>query len=162
MLRKNRFVNPRGFTIPELLLSSIIMVFVFTATIISYIMLDRMWKEDLSLSELGRDTTIAVEKMTRGGRANEGLEAAKDITLPVTGASADRVDYKDLNDISRAFYYTSAKIYTEAGSSILANVESAVFSHNVNDTVGIDLVTSKRVVNKDIKFRLQTSIKPRN
>ena len=162
MSQKNRFINPRGFTIPELLVSSIIMTFVFTATVISYIMLDSMWKDDLTLSELARETTIAVEKVTRGTQANGGLQAAKGIVLPLGGASADRVDYKDMNDVSQTFYLSNAKIYTGAGSSILSNVQSAAFSNNTNDTIAIDIVASKHVVNRDIAFHLQTSVKPRN
>lgn len=147
---------------PELLVSSIIMIFVFTATVIAYIMLDSMWRDDLTLSELARETTIAVEKLTRGTQANGGLLAAKDIVLPLEGASANRVDYKDMNDVSRTFYLSDAKIYTGTGSSILSNVQSTAFDNNTNKTVKIDIVTSRHIVNRDITFHLETSVKPRN
>ncbi len=88
-----------GFTLPELLLSSVIMGFIFSATVISYMMLERIWKEDIVLCELARDTNIALEKIIRGESANSGLQAAKTVTVP----KPDTVQYTALNDASRTF-----------------------------------------------------------
>lgn len=154
MLLMNR--PPRAFTLPELLLSSMIMGFIFTATVISYMMLERMWKEGLVLCELARDTNIALEKIIRGEDANSGLQAAKAVSVP----QSDTVQYKDLNDLSKTFYYSNNKIYS-GGGCLLSNVSSASFT-DLGKIIQIDLTTHKYVVGKEIKFRVQTKVKPRN
>lgn len=155
MSRKDRFVQ--AFTLPELLLSSVIMGFIFTATIISYMMLDRMWKEDLTLGDLARDTNIAVEKMVRGDRPNEGLQAAKAVSTP----QSTTVEYTDLNDVSRMFYYSNNGIYTESGKCILSNVKSVAFSASASG-LEIDVTTHKYVVDKEINFSLEAKVASRN
>ena len=154
--------NLHGFTIFELMVSSIIIIFIFTATISTYIMLDKIWHEDLVLNDLMRSANIALEYIIRGVHGNEGLEAARAVTAPLEGLSSDTVQYTDYNNTSRSFYYSNNSIYASGGKLILANVVSAAF-YNVDNTIlQIDLVTHKYVVNKEIKFHLQTKVKRRN
>lgn len=137
------------------------MGFIFIATINSYLMLDRMWHEDLVSNELMRDTNIALEKIIRGVRGNEGIEAAKDITSPLEGISSNTVQYVDYNDTPKSFYYSDGEVYA-GGESILANAVSAAF-YNIDDALlQIDLVAHKYILNKEIRFHLQTKVKWRN
>ena len=152
----------RGFTVFELMVSSIIIVFIFTATITTYIMLDKIWQEDLVLTDLMRSTNIALEQIIRGVRGNEGLEAAKAVTAPLEGLSSNIVQYTDYNNTSRSFYYSNNSIYASGGKVILSNVVSAAFYNIDNIILQIDLVTHRYVVNKEIRYHLQTRVKRRN
>lgn len=151
-----------GFTVTELMLSSIIIGFIFIATVTTYIMLDRIWKEDLVLNDLMREANIALEKIIRGVHGNEGLEAARAVTSPLEGLSSDTVQFTDYNNTSRSFYHSDNKIYAAGGESILADAASAVFYNIDNSIMQIDLVTHRYVVNKEIKYHLQARVKRRN
>ncbi len=161
MSQRNSPGNRHGFTLSELLLNTLILGFVFTATLILYMMLDRMWKEDLALSELSQSSSIAFEKMIRGTLANEGLQAARSITAPQSGMSSDAVEYKDINDLTKRFYYSNGKIYPASGTPILSEVSSIAFS-KVGNILQLDLSTHRYITNKEIKFHIQTKVKPRN
>lgn len=142
------------------MLSSVIIGFIFIGAVITYTMLEKIWKEDLVLNELVRDTDIALEKMLRGPHGHDGLEEAKFTSVP----QSDRVEYTDIDDatgLTRRFYYSNGAIYNEAGESILSDVSLAAFS-KVNNVITIDLMTHRYVVNKEIKFHLQTKVRPRN
>lgn len=152
--------NPRGFTLVELMLSSIIIGLIFASVVATYIMLEKIWREDLVSSELVREADIAVEKMIRGPSGHDGLEEAKSASVP----QPDRVEYTDIDDAvgyTRRFYYSNGAIYNEAGKVILSDVSLVAFS-KVNNVITIDLMTHRYVVNKEIKFHLQTKVKPRN
>lgn len=158
--------NIRGFTLPEVLASVVIMIFVFFTTVALYIMLDRMWRSNFALNELTSNTGIAAEKIIRGyvrkdGVQQPGVEEAKGISQPAEGSSSNILEYKDLNDQTRNFHYSLGKIYTESDDVLLSNVESAVFS-NMGDTVKIEINTNKNLGYKDIRLHLETNIKPRN
>ena len=124
---------------------------------IAYMIIDRMWKEDLVLGELTRQTSTAVEKMIRGVVGNAGLEASKSVSVP----QSDRVDYTDMNDASRSFYYSNGALYSESGGVVLSNVISAAFALSGN-ILQIDLTTHRYVINKEIKFHIQTKATHRN
>ena len=152
-----------GFTLPEVLLSSIITVFIFTATIISYMSFSKLWKEDDATAGLARGVFIAIEKMERGLGGNNGVREAKLIMTPQEGLSSDMVEYKDLSDQIRKFYYSGNRIYSEASATnpILSDVESVTFS-NTNKMIRIDLLSAKNLGYKTVKLRVVTDVKHRN
>lgn len=161
MLRRYRLKSSSGFTIPELVLSSTVMVFIFSATLTLYIMASQVWREDLALNGLSRDANIAIERMVRGRPGNTGLQAAKSITSPAVGVSADSVNYTDANDAARSFYYSAGNIYTESGDSILSDVVSVAFS-NMDHMLRIEFTVHKYVVDKEIRLSLRTQVTYRN
>ncbi len=161
MLRKNNRPHARGFTLPELLVGTLIFGMVAAAAVTTYVMLNRMWKEDLVLNELSRDASIAIEKMIRGRPVNTGLIGARSVESPLSGASGDSIDYTDMNGVSRRFYYSGSSIYSESGSSIAADVDSVIF-YNINHAVRIDLIVHRYVVSKEIRFSMQTQVTLRN
>ncbi len=161
MSLKNNRHNHRGFTLPEILMGAVIFGFVSIVAVTTYVTLNQMWKNDLTLNELSHNANIAVEKMFRGRPANTGLYAAQSVGSPLLGASGDSVNYTDMNGVPRRFYYSGGSIYSESGSLIAADVASVTF-YNINHTVRIYLVMHKYVVNKEIRFSMETLVSPRN
>lgn len=146
---------------PEILLGSIIFGIAITAAITLYVMIDQIWSEDLALNELSRSANIAIERIVHGRPANTGLAASQSVSSPATGYSANSIDYNDINDIPRRFYYSGGRIYNEGGQSIISNVSSVNFS-NIDHVIKIDLVLHKYVVKKEIKLSVTTEVSPRN
>lgn len=161
MSRKNNRLNSRGFSLPELLVGVLIFSMVAVVALAIYVMLNRMWKEDLVLNKLSRDANIAIEKMIRGRPANTGLMAAQSVELPLTGGSGNSINYTDMNGVSRRFYYSGGSIYSESGSSMAVDVDSVTF-YNINHAVRINLVMHKYVVSKEVRFSIQTQVTLRN
>ena len=161
MLQKNKRRNSAGFTLLELLVGTIVFGLIAIMTVTTYLMLNRMWKEDLALSELSHKANIALEVISSGRPANTGLMAARSIDLPVVGASGDSVNYTDVNNVPRRFYYSGGNIRTESGSSILSDVKSVLFS-DIDHMLRIDLTMHKYVGNREIVFSVETQVSPRN
>ncbi len=161
MSQKNNSSSLRGFSLPELLVGAIIFGMVAAIATSAYVMLNRMWKEDVVLNDLSHNANIAIEKMIRGRPANTGLMAAKSVELPLVGESGNSVNYTDMIGVSRRFYYTNGSIKTESGSTIAADVGSVTF-YNFSHRVRIDLVMHKYVVSREIRFSMQTQVTLRN
>jgi len=153
--------SSRSFTLLELLIGAIVFGLVAIVTVYSYTMINRMWKEDLALNELSHNANIALEKMSRGAAANTGLMAASSVESPALGASSDSVNYTDMNNVARRFYYSGGNIRTESESLIVSNVTSVTFS-NIDHMIRINLILHKHVVDKEIVFSVQTRVSPRN
>ena len=158
----------RAFTISELLVGLVIFASVVAIVISIYAMIGQMWKENLAMNELSLSANVAIESMIHGKSANTGLLAAKSISAPLAGSSANSVDYIDALDYSRRFYYSAGKIYAEDDSPIISNIDEAaiasnnIFSNIEDRTIRIVLPLKKSVGKKEIKLRVETKVSPRN
>ena len=146
---------------PELLLGLIVAGIGIAATVAAYVTLSQSWRDDLVTNELSRSANIAIERMLHGVTENTGLLAAKSILSPATGATGNFVTYEDLNGATRRFYYSGGKIYTESGSEILSNIDTAAFYNNGQALV-ITLALQKASGSKEINLLVETQVSPRN
>jgi len=162
MLRNSNAFGPRGFTITELLISAGIWLFLVLAVVSAYVMLNQIWKEDLTLNELSRNANVAVEKMIRGSPLNTGLAAATAISAPAAGSAADDISYTDLSGTSRRFYYSTNSIYNISGAAIVSDVGSVTFTNVQDSIIIIDLKLFRYVGNKAIRFSISTQVSLKN
>ena len=168
MSQKNKRRKFRAFTIPEMLLGVIIFALAVTAAVNIYTMISQLWKENLVTNELSLSANIAIERMVHGKSANTGLLAAKRISAPLLGISANSVDYIDAFDVSRRFYYSGGKIYAEDDKPIISNIDEAaialsnIFFNIDNRMVRIVLALKKSVGRKEIKLCVETKVSLRN
>ena len=146
---------------PEMLLGMVIAGMGIAATIITYVAVSQMWKDDLVMNELSRNANIAIERMFHGIPGNTGLLAAKEISSPAVGITANNVTYIDLNSTSRRFYYSGGKICTESGNAIISDVDSVAFSYN-GKTFLIRLALHKASGSKEVNLMVETQVSPRN
>jgi len=68
-----RHKNNFGFTLIEVLVASMVSIFVFSSVISTYIMIQKFWRGGSTQIELQRDARLAVDKIVRKVRG--GLEA---------------------------------------------------------------------------------------
>jgi len=171
MSQRDKARESRAFTIPELLLGVIIFTLVVTVAVNAYATISQLWKESLVMNELSLSANIAIERMIHGNSANTGLVAAKNISAPVLGFSANSVDYTDNTTtlgIPRRFYHSGGKIYTEDGKSIISNIDEAAIASsniffNIDDrVVRITLALKKKAGSKEVKLRVETKVSLRN
>ncbi len=156
--------NRAAFTLSEMLLSASLMLLLAGSTMILYITLNRVWTESITITNLSRDAAIAMERMVKGMDGNDGIREAKTISSPAAGAAADQsISFVDVNGVSRVFYLDTADntIKSESGDVLTHDAESASFT-NSGDYIQIDLSTCKNISGKDVRFLIQTKIKPRN
>lgn len=66
--------NNAGYTLIELLVASMISLFVFSSVISTYIMVQRFWRGGSTQIEIQRDARIAMDKIVR--KVRSGLEAS--------------------------------------------------------------------------------------
>ncbi len=68
-----RHKNNSGYTLIELLVASMISIFVFSSVISTYVMIQKFWRGGSTQIELQRDARIAMDKIVR--KVRSGLEA---------------------------------------------------------------------------------------
>ena len=143
------------------MVGAIVFSMVAAVAVSTYVMMNRMWKEDVVLNMLSRDANIAIEKMVRGRPSNSGIIGAQSVESPLSGASGNSINYTDMNGVSRRFYYSSGSILSESGTAIATNVNAVTF-YNIDNMIRIDLAMHKYVVSKEIRFSIETQVSPRN
>ena len=155
---------------PEMLIGLIVAGLAITVTLNAYVMVSQMWKDDLVMNELSRNANIGIEKMLHGaaGSLNSGLLAAKSISSPVNGVTANSVSYVDSNDVSRIFYCSGGRIYAAegvlptGGIVMLSDVVSVTPFSRSDPTVWIRLALRKASGSKWINLSVETRVSPRN
>jgi prepilin-type N-terminal cleavage/methylation domain-containing protein len=168
MSRKNKRRKFQAFTIPELLVGVTIFAMIVMVAINAYATISQLWKESLVMNELSLGANTAIERMVHGKSANAGLLAAKSISAPAIGLSANSVDYTDALDVSRRFYHSEGKIYEEDGRSIISDIDQASIAAsniflNVDDRmIRIVLALKKTAGRKEVKLRVETKVSLRN
>lgn len=155
--------NRRAFSLPEVMVSAVLTILVAGSSLVLYMMISKVWNEDLTQTDVSRGASVAVEKMVRGADGNDGIREAKSITSPIEGASGTYITFTDMNDSARQFYFDSgtSTVKDESGSILASNVKSLYFT-NSGECIQIDLSARKYILGKEIGFSIQTKVKPRN
>lgn len=166
--------NP-GFTLPEILSASLIVLLIFVALMSFYSLAQAVWIEGNARASLQRQARIAMEAMVRGVDGASGIREAGNVAI---GAGDTAINFTDLSLNTRTFYFSpgqDADVSTIADNQIIYTNESAVdraitesnvktltFSQPSADSVEITLSMEDTVKDKVINVDLATRIKLRN
>ena len=85
-------MSKKGFTITEVLIAIVILVFAIAGTLNVYIMSYASWQESIARASLQRTGSITMEKIVRGVRApleskKNGIREAESFTISLDGDS---------------------------------------------------------------------------
>ena len=119
-------LTKKGFTLPELLITAVIMALIVVGSFAIYLTSYTSWRRSTVAISLQRDANMAMEKMVRGerdagGTKNNGIREAGSFTIPGTSVIRFRsgIDGKE-----RSFYLSDGQLMydpdvTSAGSEII-------------------------------------------
>ncbi len=111
----------RGFTLPEILIASSIMILLSTGVITFYVMLKKSWLKTTVAMTASLKATSAIEWMVHGKNPVMGLREAIGDTASVTNSASGWTLYFNTNRWVR--YSNVSQTLTEsAGSTLCGNV----------------------------------------
>ena len=157
-----------GFSLIEILTSTVITMLVIGGALAIYIMSITAWKEGGVQTALQRQASIAMEKMVRGVEGRHGIREASN---PVERYSSNtEIRYTSgIDNVTRRFYLSSGEIWYDpdtspgGGERIAENVTGLTFPvSGSSDIVIIDLNMGKQVKDKMISIDLSTQVTLRN
>ena len=99
--------NKRAFTIVEVLVSSFIILTIFTSTVIASIFLKKAYDTWIVEVNAQQDCNLIISKVIRGnseGGNLVGLRSAKSFTLPVVTPAGSRIDYIGKDGNTRSYF----------------------------------------------------------
>ena len=164
----------KGFTIIEVLTVVVIMGLVISGVAAIYLMGITAWKEGGVQIGLQREASIAMEKMVRGVYGTDGIRQAEQIAVSSTSILVNFVGAGGI----RSFYF-SPGLDNDADTPednqlryidesyidkaiIESNVRTLTFEYLSNDTVEVDLIMERQVLDRTIKVGLVTKVGLRN
>ena len=176
--------NCKGFTLPEILTSAVIMSFIFMAIVSFYVLAQTVWVEGNINAEMQRDARAAMEKMVRGENGHYGIRSgiAGTFNLISTDSLEVDVDKNSPKTPEEAADDTTIKIYRSANQIIFdpdtsTGGDEKIISENVrtlptglifeipvgsNSLVKITVITQDEIRGKTINAELFSQVRLRN
>jgi prepilin-type N-terminal cleavage/methylation domain-containing protein len=172
-----------GFTLPEVLVSSMILVIIVSSTTIVYLMSQYAWQEGSVQTLLEMKASSVMEKMIRGAGSIYGIREAKAINTPgvTPPGPGPRLRYTHTSGINREFFLNSNEIMYDPNVATFGG-ETAIYDPNPDESpsvtanystqlqferlttqrVRITLVLGQRVRSKWIYVPVSTDVTIRN
>jgi len=157
----------RGLTIIEFLIATAVMLLVVAGTLMVYLMSSTVLKESYAQIELQQKSGMAMEKMLRGPRGENGIREAQSVSI--TGGTA--IEYTDgVDGVTRSFTLNGTNIEFDSDTSSGTNplevitdyVDSLSFTEPVSGVVKIDLGLLEDIGDKNISVNLSSQVTLRN
>jgi len=162
-------MREKGFSLIEVLLAPLILVFVVGGTMVIYMMSITTWKEATTQITLQRNASITMEKMVRGVAGVGGIREAVSATL----VNANTIRYVDnTSSNERSFYLSDGQVFYDPDTTIANDEFSIVYDVRTNPAglvfaINSDLITISLGLEDDVRdtvinVDLSTKIKMRN
>jgi len=163
--------NKKGFTLPEVLMVSVVLILVLTATTSIYMMMSQYVKKTIVQASLQSEARVAIEKMARNTREASAVTCSVSgdmLTLDFTAGRVGLVgsdwneEYILTGGEIRHFPDTTQLDYTVIAENVNLDAGDQLFFDAGNGLVTIDLKMTSTVFNTQQKVHLATIVKKRN
>ncbi|MFA5500722.1 MAG: hypothetical protein WC404_06555 [Candidatus Omnitrophota bacterium] len=174
---RNILAERRAHTMAELLVASVVIVILFTATLGAFVLTKNVYSGNIAAYNLQRDVDGLLARITRGIQeqgSSYGLRSGVSYTIPAASPASSRIDFKGVDDLTRSYFlsnntvvYSSPTqspaqqvIYTPPPSSTItlgfANVSVD------QQVVYIYIAVSQQIGNRTIVGSIATNVNLRN
>lgn len=167
----------RGHTMTELLVASVLIVILFTATLGAFVLAKNIYSDNIANYNLQREVDTLLARMIRGERESTGIfgiRSAVSFDIPASTPAGSRLDYKGTDTLVRSYYLNNNTIVYNsptqnpaqqviyrppANSTITLNFASASVDQQV---VYVYIAVSQQIANKTAVGSIATNINLRN
>jgi Tfp pilus assembly protein PilW len=182
-MRTKILLNQKGLTLAEMVIVTIIAVFIATTSMTIFLISNETWRQSAVQVKLQRDATHAFERMVKGSRiAGEarvnGIQEASAISIP----ALSQIDFTSgVDSVTRSFYLNGNEIFydpnigtggdeivmydpdpNEAGTVVSTYTTTLTFTQPSANLVQVQAVLRQRVRDNWMHVAFSTNINLRN